>query len=161
MDEFLSDWLAVREPADLPLDRQLSSNASDMPSHRSRCRAWPRSLHGHRIEPALPDGHLPGRQRGSRRIATRVSSRSCQRTEAWADGRGYSMRTQDRGFPAVDVVSARSRRGRWISIDSSRPLRGRNLVTASALLDLVSESWLRARCHVTVRRVPLRSSRYV
>ena len=89
---------------------------------------------------------LPGRQTwlAADRDA-RLLEELPTKLKTWADARGYSMRTEGQvsslrgGRCECDVET------RAMDLDrlDAGLFEGRNLVTASALLDLVSESWLR------------------
>ena len=152
MDESLSDWLAVREPADLTarsatlVERVRHALAStDTVRGLDLCTGTGSNLR------YLID-RLPGRQTwlAADRDA-RLLEELPTKLKTWADGRGYSMHTEGRvsslrgGRCECDVET------RAMDLDrlDDGLFEGRNLVTASALLDLVSESWLRllaARC---------------
>jgi len=152
VDESLSDWLAVREPADFAarsaalVERVRHALAStDAVRGLDLCTGTGSNLR------YLID-RLPGRQTwlAADRDA-RLLEELPTKLKAWADGRGYSMRTQGQvsflrgGRCECDVET------RAMDLDrlDAGLFEGRNLVTASALLDLVSESWLRllaARC---------------
>ena len=152
MDESLSDWLAVREPADLTarsatlVERVRHALAStDTVRGLDLCTGTGSNLR------YLID-RLPGRQTwlAADRDA-RLLEELPTKLKTWADGRGYSMRTEGQvsslrgGRCECDVET------RAMDLDrlDAGLFEGRNLVTASALLDLVSESWLRllaARC---------------
>ena len=152
MDESLSDWLAVREPADF---------AARSPALVERVRhalASTNTVRG--LDLCTGTGsnlrylidHLPGRQTW---LAADRDARLLEELRAklktWSDGRGYSMRTEGQvsslrgGRSECDVETREMDLDR---LDASL-FESRNLVTASALLDLVSESWLRrlaSRC---------------
>ena len=152
MDESLSDWLAVREPADVTarsailVERVRHALAStDTVRGLDLCTGTGSNLR------YLID-RLPGRQTwlAADRDA-RLLEELPTKLKTWADGRGYSMRTEGQvsslrgGRCECDVET------RAMDLDrlDAGLFEGRNLVTASALLDLVSESWLRllaARC---------------
>ena len=152
MDESLSEWLAVREPADCAarsatlVERVRHALASSDTVHvLDLCTGTGSNLR------YLID-RLPGRQTwlAADRDA-RLLEELPTKLKTWADGRGYSMRTEGKvsylrgGRSECDVET------REMDLDrlDADLFRGRNLVTASALLDLVSESWLRllaARC---------------
>jgi hypothetical protein len=152
VDESLSDWLAVREPADVTarsatlVERVRHALAStDTVRGLDLCTGTGSNLR------YLID-RLPGRQTwlAADRDA-RLLEELPTKLKTWADGRGYSMRTQGQvsslrgGRCECDVET------RAMDLDrlDAGLFEGRNLVTASALLDLVSESWLRllaARC---------------
>ena len=152
MDESLSDWLAFREPADFAarsatlVERVRHALASaDTVRGLDLCTGTGSNLR------YLID-RLPGRQTwlAADRDA-RLLEELPTKLKTWADGRGYSMRTEGRvsslrgGRCECDVET------RAMDLDrlDAGLFEGRNLVTASALLDLVSESWLRllaSRC---------------
>lgn len=152
MDESLSDWLAVREPADVTarsatlVERvRLALASTDTVRGLDLCTGTGSNLR------YLID-RLPGRQTwlAADRDA-RLLEELPTKLKTWADGRGYSMRTERQvsslrgGRCECDVET------RAMDLDrlDAGLFEGRNLVTASALLDLVSESWLRllaARC---------------
>ena len=146
MDESLSDWLAVREPADVTarsatlVERVRHALAStDTVRGLDLCTGTGSNLR------YLID-RLPGRQTwlAADRDA-RLLEELPTKLKTWADGRGYSMRTEGQvsslrgGRCECDVET------RAMDLDrlDAGLFEGRNLVTASALLDLVSESWLR------------------
>ena len=146
MDESLSDWLAVREPADLTarsatlVERVRHALAStDTVRGLDLCTGTGSNLR------YLID-RLPGRQTwlAADRDA-RLLEELPTKLETWADAHGYSMRTEGQvsslrgGRCECDVET------RAMDLDrlDAGLFEGRNLVTASALLDLVSESWLR------------------
>ena len=146
MDESLSDWLAVREPADVTarsatlVERVRHALAStDTVRGLDLCTGTGSNLR------YLID-RLPGRQTwlAADRDA-RLLEELPTKLKTWADARGYSMRTEGQvsslrgGRCECDVET------RAMDLDrlDAGLFEGRNLVTASALLDLVSESWLR------------------
>lgn len=146
MDESLSDWLAVREPADVTarsamlVERVRHALAStDTVRGLDLCTGTGSNLR------YLID-RLPGRQTwlAADRDA-RLLEELPTKLRTWAEARGYSMRTQGQvsslrgGRCECDVET------RAMDLDrlDAGLFEGRNLVTASALLDLVSESWLR------------------
>ena len=146
MDESLSDWLAVREPADLTarsatlVERVRHALAStDTVRGLDLCTGTGSNLR------YLID-RLPGRQTwlAADRDA-RLLEELPTKMKTWADAHGYSMRTEGQvsslrgGRCECDVET------RAMDLDrlDAGLFEGRNLVTASALLDLVSESWLR------------------
>lgn len=146
MDESLSDWLAVREPADVTarsatlVERVRHALAStDTVRGLDLCTGTGSNLR------YLID-RLPGRQTwlAADRDA-RLLEELPTKLKTWADAHGYSMRTEGQvsslrgGRCECDVET------RAMDLDrlDAGLFEGRNLVTASALLDLVSESWLR------------------
>jgi len=152
VDESLSDWLAVREPADLTarsatlVERVRHALAStDTVRGLDLCTGTGSNLR------YLID-RLPGRQTwlAADRDA-RLLEELPTKLKTWADAHGYSMRTEGQvsslrgGRCECDVET----RAMDLNRLDAGLFEGRNLVTASALLDLVSESWLRllaARC---------------
>lgn len=146
MDESLSDWLAVREPADVTarsatlVERVRHALAStDTVRGLDLCTGTGSNLR------YLID-RLPGRQTwlAADRDAGLLEELPTK-LKTWADAHGYSMRTEGQvsslrgGRCECDVET------RAMDLDrlDAGLFEGRNLVTASALLDLVSESWLR------------------
>ena len=96
---------------------------------------------------------LPGRQQWLvvDRDA-RLLDELLQKLKTWAERRGCSTRTEGRS-ELIFAASGASATSRRVQMDLDRLdadlFAGRNLVTASALLDLVSESWLQllaSRC---------------
>ena len=146
MDESLSDWLAVREPADLTarsatlVERVRHALAStDTVRGLDLCTGTGSNLR------YLID-RLPGRQTwlAADRDAGLLEELPTK-LKTWADAHGYSMRTEGQvsslrgGRCECDVET----RAMDLNRLDAGLFEGRNLVTASALLDLVSESWLR------------------
>ena len=146
MDESLSDWLAVREPADCAarsatlVERVRHALAStDTVRGLDLCTGTGSNLR------YLID-RLPGRQTwlAADRDA-RLLEELPTKLKTWADAHGYSMRTEGQvsslrgGRCECDVET----RAMDLNRLDAGLFEGRNLVTASALLDLVSESWLR------------------
>ena len=158
MDESLSDWLAVREPADLTarsatlVERVRHALAStDTVRGLDLCTGTGSNLR------YLID-RLPGRQTwlAADRDA-RLLEELPTKLKTWADAHGYSMRTEGQvsslrgGRCECDVET------RAMDLDrlDAGLFEGRNLVTASALLDLVSDEWLqRLVVEIAARRLP-------
>ena len=152
MDESLSDWLAYREPADFaarsaPLVDRVKHALASVETLRgldlctgtgSNLRYLVDRLQGRQVWLAVDrDARL------LKELPTKLKT--------WAEARGYSARTEGKvsylrgGRSECDVET------REMDLDrlDAALFEGRNLVTASALLDLVSESWLRllaSRC---------------
>ena len=152
MNESLSAWLRLREAADWAaradsLVRHVTDGLStDDPVHvLDLCTGTGSNLR------YLMD-RLPGRQRWL--VVDRdpeLLAEVPERLAAWAESRGLSLRVDSAGSHVLgasfecDVVS---RQMNLDTLDASI-FDGQHLVTASALLDLVSEQWLRvlaARC---------------
>ena len=153
MDDALSRWLQLREPADAvarsaPLTRAIADTiAENEPVHVLDLAT------GTGSNLRYLASHLPGRQRWL--VVDRNSTLLAQvpaLTSAWGAARHYECQTD---------VNRCVIRGRRLECDvETRSLdlgaladvgifAGRHLVTASALLDLASERWLRelaARC---------------
>jgi len=144
--ESLSDWLAVREPADF------AARSETLVEHVRHALASTDTVRG--LDLCTGTGsnlrylidRLPGRQTwlAADRDA-RLLEELPTKLKTWADAHGYSMRTEGQvsslrgGRCECDVET------RAMDLDrlDAGLFEGRNLVTASALLDLVSESWLR------------------
>jgi hypothetical protein len=146
MDESISSWLALREPADFAAR---SATLADAMARRLDTRDPVRVVDlgtgtGSNLRYLLD--RLPPRQEWllvdrDRRLLAEVADRM----KAWASARDYQVGCEH------DVVILR-RDERECRIDTRQMdlgvleddeiFRGRNLVTASALLDLVSVEWL-------------------
>ena len=152
MDESLSEWLACREPADW------KSRSAQLVERARQALGTPGTLRvldlctgtGSNLRYLLD--RLPGRQQWI--VVDRdvqLLDELLEKLNTWAAARGCTARTVGRvsylrGERCDCDVETRA-------MDLNRLdaglFEGRNLVTASALLDLVSESWLRllaARC---------------
>lgn len=129
MSGFAADWLALREPADA------AARASDLVDHLAWQEARPRTI----VDWAAGTGanmrylapRLPGGQRWrlldhDSALLDRVAA--CTSALAAADGSAVSWQTEVRDLAALDDDC----------------FAGADLVTASALLDLVGSSWLAA-----------------
>jgi hypothetical protein len=149
-DEALSVWLRCRERADWRARSAALTQAvvAGLPRDRAVQVLDLATGAGSNLRYLAP--HLPARQRW--RLIDRsplLLSDAVASTRAWATERGYTMQG------SVDLDSARfSIVGPHLdchiethaqdlgTLDSPSMFSGRDLVTASALLDLVSESWL-------------------
>ena len=148
MDESLSHWLALREPADIAArSESLTRMIAD---------AMPASGPVHVVDLGTGTGsnirylidRLPGRQRWlavDRSAALLAETRD--RMSSLSVARGYDVRTGaeaciSRGA-SVDC-EVETRQMDLGTLDDGEIFAGRHLVTASALLDLVSARWLRA-----------------
>ena len=153
MDDALARWLQLREPADAvarsaTLTRAITDTiAEDEPVHVLDLATGTGSNLRYLVS------HLPGRQRWL--VVDRNSTLLAQLptlTSAWGAGRHYECRT------GVNRCVIRDRRLecdveiRSLDLETLADVgifAGHHLVTASALLDLASERWLRelaARC---------------
>ena len=148
MDESLSRWLGLREPAD-------EAARSDVLT-RAIARSIPGGEWVHVLDLATGTGsnirylvdRLPGRQRWlavDRSPALLAELR--ERMWSWGAARGYDVWTNAewcsiRGAHIeCDVETRQVNLG---ALDDHAIFTGRHLVTASALLDLVSTEWLSA-----------------
>jgi hypothetical protein len=148
MDNTLSDWLRLREPADF-------AGRSSSLTH-AIADTMPRDAPVSLLDLGTGTGsnmrylaeHLPLSQRwlAVDRDATLLAELP-QRMASWSAARGYDT-TMERGrcvirSPTLDCQIETEQRD-FGTLDDHRLFAGRHLVTASALLDLVSESWLLA-----------------
>lgn len=148
MGDTLSAWLSLREPADIAArsDALTRTIAEAMPDHGPVRVLDLGSGTGSNIRYLAE--RLPGRQRW---LAIDRSSELLaelpDRISSWARARGFHTRTEAgrcivRGADLDCEIETREQDlGR---LDNREVFSGRHLVTASALLDLVSESWLSA-----------------
>lgn len=148
MDESLSRWLGLREPADAAarsevLTRAIAGSIRDVePVHVLDLATGT----GSNIR-YLAD-RLPGRQRWlavDRSAALLAELR--ERMSSWGAARGYDVWTNGgtciiRGARLECHVETRQMN--LNALDDHEIFAGRHVVTASALLDLVSTQWLRA-----------------
>jgi hypothetical protein len=148
MDESLSHWLGLREPADIAARSEALTRtiAGAMPSGEQVCVLDLATGTGSNIRYLMD--RLPGRQRWlavDRDAALLADLR--ERMSSWGAGRGYNVRTGPgsciiRGDRLeCDIETRQMDLG---TLDDREIFAGRDLVTASALLDLVSAQWLRA-----------------
>jgi hypothetical protein len=146
MDDSLSAWLAVREPADFAarsadLTRRLVARLPSLAPFRvvdlgTGTGSNVRYLIEHL--PPVQEWILVDRD-------ARLLSEAAERLAAWAAGRGYTVAHGERG---VELTRG-ERHCRVTTHEADLGARenlavvaDRHLVTASALLDLVSEGWL-------------------
>lgn len=133
MEHFSADWLALREPADhaaraAGLTTAIAASRAERPATRALDLAAGTGSNVRYLLPRLPHiqhwtltDHDPALLAQAWRLLTPV---------AQAAGRSFDVRRGD--LTALDSLS----------------LEGCALVTASALLDLVSEAWLRALARI-------------
>jgi len=148
MSGFSADWLSLREPADAaarsPALTELLAGALGRETELSVLDL----ASGTGSNLRYLAGRLQGQQRWllvDRDPALLAHVRAA--TASWALSRGYDVGAEEevmwvhgRGL----ACRASTRCQDLSSLDDSGLFAGRTLVTASALLDLVSESWLRA-----------------
>ncbi|MBM3779451.1 MAG: class I SAM-dependent methyltransferase [Acidimicrobiia bacterium] len=153
-DDALGRWLALREAADA--EARSSHLTTLVAGHLATVSGAIRVTDlatgaGSNLRHLIP--HLPPRQRwlAVDRRATLLEA-LVERTVTWASSRKLwavvrGNRLEIRGAPLECVVEPYARD--LASVDDDALFAGCHLVTASALLDLVSESWLKglsARC---------------
>ena len=152
MIRFPSGSRFAKRPTGRPAPRRLVQRVGDALTRATRS-ARSRSVHRNGVEPALPDGPSPADAAVARR---RSGCGSARGSPGETRGMGARSRVHDSDARTCVPCSWRSFRRdvetRQMNLERLDPhiFEGRNLVTASALLDLVSESWLRvlaARCH--------------
>jgi len=148
MAESLSHWLGLREPADTAARSGVLTRtiAGAVPASEPVCVLDLATGTGSNIRYLMD--RLPGRQRWlavDRDAALLADLR--ERMSSWGAARGYNVRTGAerciiRGADLeCDVETRQMDLG---AMDDREIFAGRHLVTASALLDLVSAQWLRA-----------------
>lgn len=156
MDESLSHWLGLREAADAAARSQALTRAiaeslraslrASIPGGEPVCVLDLATGTGSNIR-YLAD-RLPGRQRWlavDRSAALLAELR--EQMSSWGASRGYDVRTTaDRCVirGARLECDVETRQINLDALDDPAIFAGRHLVTASALLDLVSARWLRA-----------------
>jgi hypothetical protein len=148
MAESLSNWLALREPADVAARSTTLTRAivdalgADDPLSVLDLGA------GTGSNVRYLAGHLPTRQRWL--LVDRASTLLAEvpaRTRSWGAPRGFEVTTDSDQFVIRGRYMECSVETRCLDLGEladPRVFSGRRLVTASALLDLVSEAWLRA-----------------
>jgi len=152
MTASLSDWLALREPADFAARSvSLTQTIADAVASRDPVRVLDLGS-GTGSNLRYLAERLPRRQQW---LLTDVNSdlleRVHERTSIWAATRGYVVAAEQGGLAIRgDTLECRvAVRQVDLSTLPAELFSRRHLVTASALLDLVSENWLRtlaARC---------------
>ncbi len=148
MSGSLSQWLRLREPADV------AARSEALTGRIVEAVAPADPLHV--LDLATGTGsnlryladRLPGRQHWLVVDADpALLSEVPARTSSWAVARGYDVQSQGSGClirgPRIEC-HVRTRPMNLDRLDDAGIFAGRQLVTASALLDLVSEPWLRA-----------------
>lgn len=148
MDDALSHWLRLREPLDVAARSEALTRAiaDTMPVANPMSVLDLGAGTGSNVRYLAE--RLPGRQRwlAVDRSAALLAELP-ERISSWGAARGYEVRT-DAGRCIVRGVhlecDVETRQQDLGTLDDREIFAGRHLVTASALLDLVSESWLRA-----------------
>jgi SAM-dependent methyltransferase len=147
MNDSLSHWLALREPADiaarsLPLTRAvIDTTASNEPLEVLDLGT------GTGANLRYLAARLPQRQRWLvTDFDANVLADLPERTSQWGAARGYDVRADAARFTirGVQLDCEVSMRCVDLNTLSADLFAGRHLVTASALLDLASAQWLRA-----------------
>jgi hypothetical protein len=153
MHDSLSHWLSVREPADFAARSEVLTRAvvEALPADRPVCALDLGTGTGSNIRYLAE--RLP---RSQRWLAVDQSADLLAelpgRISSWGAARGCEARTGDgrcilRGARLDCEIEARQKD--LSALDDGEIFAGRQIVTASALLDLMSEAWLRttaARC---------------
>jgi hypothetical protein len=148
VNEFSADWLALREPADVA--------ARSVPLTRAIAEPLTREEEVHVLDLAAGTGsnvryladHLPARQRWL--LVDNNSALLAQvpiRMSSWGAARGYEPISVRGGLVLRGdrrTCHLATRLLDLTALDDDGIFAGRVLVTASALLDLVSETWLHA-----------------
>jgi hypothetical protein len=158
MNDFTPGWLALREPADV---RARSAGLVQLIAARFSLDTVVRALDlatGTGANMRYMAEHLPSRQRwllvdGDPVLLGEVPGR----THSWALARGFELTSEEqelliRGERLMCRVATRRLNLATVTDGSDEIFEGHALVTASALLDLVSDRWLRAladRCRTT------------
>lgn len=148
MDDALATWLALREAHDWAAR---DASLVDALTRRLPAVAVLRVVDlgtgtGSNLRYLLP--RLQGRQEWLLvDTSPDVLRRIPERTSAWAASHGLRVKPDDHGFivdgNGVDCQVHLRRQDLGLPLDAGL-IRGRHLVTASALLDLVSDEWLRS-----------------
>jgi hypothetical protein len=144
----LSDWLRLREPADVAARSEALTRAIT----EKIVTGEPLRLLDLGTGTGSNIRYLAERLRGRQRWLavdhdTVLLDAFPERMTSWAAASGYEASTDNRRSTVrgADFECDVETEGRDLgALDDHRIFAGRQLVTASALLDLVSESWLRA-----------------
>lgn len=153
MNAFSADWLALREPADRSArSSRLTASIADALAGADAVRAVDLAT-GTGANVRYLAEHLPARQDWLLVDHDPVLlAQVPERMRAWAELGGYHTHlAADRLVLKGEhlVCRLQTRCMNLAALDDATMFSGRTLVTASALLDLVSERWLRtlaARC---------------
>jgi SAM-dependent methyltransferase len=144
----LSDWLRMREPADVAARSEALTRAiADMSVPGEPLRLLDLGTGtGSNIRYLAARLRGPQRWLGVDRSAVLLGALP-ERTASWAAASGYDASTDGRRCVVRGAdfeCEIETHEGDLGRLDDHRIFAGRHLVTASALLDLVSESWLQA-----------------
>jgi hypothetical protein len=153
MDDVLAQWLSVREPIDAAArSTSLTRAIADAIAGADPLQVLDLATGTGSNLRYLAD-RLPGRQRWL--VVDQSSTLLAQglaRTASWGAARGYEVASDSGGCVMTGGrldCRVETRCADLGSLDAAEIFAARHLVTASALLDLVSETWLRslaARC---------------
>ncbi len=142
----LSDWLALREPADAAArSLPLTLGIADAVAAHDPVRVLDLAT-GTGANLRYLVERLPARQHWLvTDVDTRLLERLHERTSGWAAARGYVVEEQSGGLTIRGERLECRVSVRQVNLNTLPPeiFSGRHLVTASALLDLVAEPWLR------------------
>tara|TARA_B100001123_G_scaffold450404_2_gene620900 strand:- start:2900 stop:3778 length:879 start_codon:yes stop_codon:yes gene_type:complete len=154
VNKTLSEWLHLRENTDaqarsMSLTKSVASKlSSDQPVHILDLATGTGSNIRHLIE------HLPTRQQW---LVTdkdqQLLAELPTQTERWCQTQGYKFQRTKFGYVILGThleCHIETQTLNLSNLDSAKLFHGHHLVTASALLDLVSASWLRTlinHCH--------------
>lgn len=154
MSGFSADWLALREPADAAArsPQVTRAVAQRVAAHATLCVLDLGGGTGSNLRFLAP--HLPRAQEWLLvDHDPQLLAHAPERLSAWAHGHGYSPSLDSGGLlirgQDINCHVATRRLDLRDGVDDAMLYDGRHLVTASALLDLVSESWVTtfaARC---------------
>jgi hypothetical protein len=146
MDDSLADWLALREAADFAsrskrLTRLVAERLAAQPLVRVLDLATGTGSNLRYLAPRLPHHQEWTVVDADPSVLKHLQTR----TSAWAEPHGYHVGAEEHGF-AIHGHQLESHvtmeQRNLSSLDDPALFAGRHLVTASALLDLVSEAWL-------------------
>jgi SAM-dependent methyltransferase len=147
-DPHLSDWLRVREPADIAARSEALTHAiadATAPGEPLRLLDLGTGT-GSNIRYLAERLRRPQRWLGIDRSAALLAALP-ERITSWAGASGYDAWIDDRRCVVRGAhfeCDIETRQGDLGALDDHRIFAGRHIVTASALLDLVSKSWLLA-----------------
>jgi hypothetical protein len=157
VDDSFANWLALREPADVSAR---DASAESLPALQPFLRAVAHGADAARSVRVLD--LATGTGSNFRYLAARLGhhqkwllvdhdpallAEALVRIAAWGAAHHYSVSEDGSGIvleAGASVISAETRRLDLGALEALDIFAGRHLVTASALLDLVSERWLRA-----------------